>query len=264
MTASSCPKRPSSEATAKDKRKAQKALERQQELKELEEFKQGLESLSLLADVMESGEFGLLIGKREDRLTKGDIPLIKSRIRDILENNKVLGDANIFQPTSEDTFKVITRRIDSEGGKWASTIVGSALAWTSVGFFASVGVATMPIAMLLGGSVLVALGVRESKINRSIKTAAKVMSLTQAWTKMGRSGNPNIDDRGIFRKMFDKLRMKSPKQIKREAIQEAEENTKEAAKRFEKIAKDMPEVIRYTDERGMTKEYPVARLFTRS
>lgn len=250
--------------STKDKEKAQKALENNELERELNAFKRGLEELSMLADAMETAEFGVLIGKRDDRITKQDIPLIKSRIREILEDNEVIGGADVLQSSATDTFKVIANRMHHQAEKWITLIVGGTLSWASIGFFASAGLAAMPVAMILSGSALIALGIRQSRINKSIKTAAKVMSLTKAWSEMGKSGNADIDDRGIFRKMFDKLMMKSPKRIKQDAVKDSEENAREAAKRFQNIARDMPKSINYIDDDGEVNQYPVARLFTRS
>jgi len=248
----------------KHSRKVRKAFKQQDIDKDLKEFERGLEQLSLLAHAMETGEFGILIDKRSDMLDRNDIAMIKKRVHKILKDNPAIDEANVLSASHDDKIKILSLEIQTNVEKWGSFLISTALAGFSIGVFATLGIATIPIVSLIGGSILSGLffaaGIKQSKINKSVKQASKVLKLTQAWSEMDTA---KIDDRSAMKKFFDFLMMKSPAKIKKEAIAKAEQDARKAGERFQEIERTMPKTIQFTDDDGQERTFQVTHFFVK-
>lgn len=232
---------------------------------ETDDLEAAYDELSTLTAAMESGNFGLLIGKRGGRLDHNDILEIRREIADIFRNNRLFSGENIYRGKDGwERLRLVPQAIESSLNEWGSYAISAALAWTSIGFFASAGLATLPIIGLIGGAILsvlfLAAGIHNHFIHKSIKTAARVLNILDAYEDM--NSNRKVDDRSTIHKFFDWLMRKSPSDIRADAQEKVQDSAKKAAKRFERLTKGLPDYIYYYDQSGDKKQYPTIELFT--
>lgn len=224
------------------------------------EIEEAYNELELLREVMETANFGLLIG-RHDSVYEEDLQLIHGAINRILRNNRILQEAGMgWEADGKSVLSQLSQRVKLGLNKWFSLSLSGLLGWVAVtGFVAT------PIGAILSGAagvsaaIFALAGLTSSKAKKSFEKASEVVAISElvAQSKPINSA----EKRTVFQKMRDRLSFKTPQEVKKDSIKRAERNADKAGRKLDKALSNMPETIRYLTQDGKVKTYEVWKLF---
>lgn len=221
--------------------------------RESDKMEEAWEQLAYLHEALETGDFGILIGKPNSKLTHHDIMLIKREIAGIIADNAVLDGQDIQNRRDGlERIRVLGRSIQAG-------LEASALGTIAVGLTALGGI-TGPVGAALsavGAIGSVTLAKTQLDMLSSLRSTARLLDIVDSFKAL----NPKKRKRGLIRRFFDKLLMKTPAQIRKEVEMDTKRAAQKARRDFEKAIKDLPRNIEYIDNNGKKRYYPIEELF---
>jgi len=211
---------------------------------QLDTLTNAYDELALLRDVFSKKDFGILIGKRNQRLTEKDIERIKRKLALIIKSNDII--------LSSGSKHLLWERISHGFEAVSLTALTGALGYAALFL-------TGPIGAVFVGTVALAtaaLGFNQFKMVQSLETAAKIIHMTKEYEKI--AGKPRVSR---WKSFMGRLKRKSPQQIEKEGRKSISRTSQMIKKDFKKLIDGLPETIPYTDDYGDEKEYPVEEFF---
>lgn len=227
------------------------------ELSQMEREQDKLEEawiqLSYLKEAMDTGDFGILIGKHGQQLTHRDILLIKREIAGIIADNALLDGQDIQnRRDGDEKLRLLGRSIQT--GLEASVM---GLLTGALGFLATV---SGPVGAVLSGAAAIgAAGMTKYQLDMlsSLRSTSRLIDIVDSY----RTLTPKRKRRSKVRRFFDKLLRKSPAQIRKETELTTKRAALKARKEFDNLTKGLPQNIEFIDNNGVKRLYPIEELF---
>lgn len=226
-----------------------------------EELEAGFEQLELLSEAMETGNFGVLIGKSaSSKLTSRDIIKIKRVLRDIVDNNPVLSYNSIpAGRTGGQRISLLQRRISHGFSALAMASLTGLLGGKSIAVALGTGGLGTPLSIALGGAAALTgkATLKQAETIRALNATGNLLDIVDTYADIQKAGRR----RGLLRKLGDWLMNKTPSEIERETKKRIEQATRKAERKMSKLTRRLPKEIEYYGNRGEKETMPIEDLF---
>lgn len=234
-----------------------------QESIDVNKMEEGYQQLALLSKTFQKKDFGILINKPKQTLTKDDIYHIRRVLKDILDNNIFLDAGGNAGRDGKENLRLLGHRL----GHGIEALVDASLA----GLFGGLALTMVvnPLTWLLAaaeGGPLAALSgaagvstIHQAHILRDMKDAAKLISILDSLDKINR---PTVKPRSLYRRIMDKLERKSPQEIKSEISKKTRNASRKSTSDFNHLVKGLPKEIQYKDHDGAMQSITIEKLFS--
>ena len=222
-----------------------------------EQIEDAYEDIRILKEVMNSGNFMLLI--QENRaMHVDDISRIHATLHHILESNEILASAGMsVEYDGRSTLTNLGNRFYKGLNALFSFSLTGRLGW------AAVATVSLPVSVLAaaGAAVFAAAGITNVQALNSVKKASEIMAISDLIA----DSKPVVSatKRNAFQRTWDSIRRKTPREIQLEAREKAERNARKAQEDLEDAISHLPETVQYIDRDNRVKEYPVVYFFAR-
>lgn len=219
----------------------------------LDRLDSAYEDIFLIKEAMDTGNFGILIGKKGN-LNESDLRKIKKRIRTIIRDNPLL-DGNDIRNGRDGKEKL---RLLARSAAHGFETTALAAATTALGVLA---VTTGPLGAIIAGTGAVAAGLltgKQLKYTQAFRQTARMINIVDTYSKMN---DRTAGKRSRFKRIMDWLSRKPAYEIERESEQRIKAAAHNAMNEFEQSIRNLPDTIAYRTHEGDIAYLPIEELF---
>lgn len=226
--------------------------------KKIENIEDDYEQLRMLREVMETGNFMLLINEKR-AMEVNDLPEIHRRIQYILQNNDLLASSGMtIDYDGRSTLRTLGRRLYLSMNSIFSFSISTIFASAAAGGILSV---SWPLSALfaVGSAAFFAAGFTNAQMLKTFQKVSEILTISDLIA----DSKPIISSerRNVFQRIWDWFQKKTPKEIQEDARRRAQQNAENAQKDLEDSISKLPETVQYINAEGDVKEYPIYLFF---